>query len=85
MKYSKNPEVETEDVDGELIVLNAAAGQVHKLNPTAAFIFELCDGQHTDADIAAIISEEADISLELASKDVQQTLASLKELGVICA
>jgi hypothetical protein len=48
--------IDGEVVDG-LMVLQDGTDRVHHLNPSAAVIFELCDGVRTVQDIAAEVAE----------------------------
>jgi len=39
----------------DVVLYDAARGRLHVLNPTAAFVWELCDGSHSARDIATSI------------------------------
>lgn len=73
----------TEDVDGELIVLDKTAGKVHQLNSSASFVW-IClrDGLAVE-EIAHIISEECCIEREAALSDVQAVLAQFEALALL--
>ncbi len=70
------------EVDDELLLYDAKSGEVHVLNPTAAAIAELCDGNTTvsaiadeilsvlSADPAAVRADVARIIGELLEKDL---------------
>ena len=45
--------LEINEVDDGLVLYQPGPGQVHYLNNTAAFVFELCSGRHTIGEIAA--------------------------------
>ena len=47
--------LEPYEVDDGLVVYHAAHDRVHYLNSTAAIVFELCNGQHTKAQIAELV------------------------------
>ena len=73
----------TEDVDGELIVLDKTAGKVHQLNSSASFVWNcLSDGLAIE-DIALIISEECGIEPETALTDVRAVLAQFEALALV--
>ena len=72
-------ELTVTEVDGELLVLNEAAGQVHRLNATAAFVFEHCDGDNTKADIAERIVATFDVSPEVAARDLDELLTTFRD------
>ena len=52
------------------------------LNDTGAFIFERLQKGSTQEEIADALTQEYDVSLDIASKDVQNTITSLIESGV---
>ncbi|MBP5647878.1 PqqD family protein [Candidatus Saccharibacteria bacterium] len=52
------------------------------LNDTGVFIFERLQKGDTVEEIAEALTQEYDTSLEIAKKDVQNTIASLLEAGV---
>lgn len=52
------------------------------LNDTGAFIFEKLQKGATPAETARALTQEYDVSLDTASADVQNTVASLIEAGV---
>lgn len=52
------------------------------LNDTGAFIFERLQQGNSPEEVARALTAEYDVTLETASTDVQNTLASLIEAGV---
>lgn len=77
------PDLAVEKTDGELIVLDKAAGKVHQLNSSATFVWNcLSDGVAID-DIALMLSEAFEIEAEVAQSDVETVLNQLKELALI--
>ena len=52
------------------------------LNDTGAFIFEKLQKGSTPEETARALTQEYDVSLDIASKDVQNTITSLIEAGV---
>ncbi len=77
------PDLAVEDVDGELIVLDKAAGKVHQLNSSASFIWTcLSDGLGIDQ-IVLMFSEEFDVEPATALTDVQTALAEFESLALV--
>jgi hypothetical protein len=70
-------------VEGEMIVLDRAANQVHQLNGTASFIWHWCDGQHAARDIANKLASSFDIDLDTARDAVIASLRRFEELGLL--
>ena len=77
------PDLAIENVDGELIVLDKAAGKVHQLNLSASFVWNcLSDGLAID-EIALMLSEAFDLEPETALSDVQAALAQFEGLALV--
>ena len=77
------PDLAIENVDGELIVLDKAAGKVHQLNSSASFVWDcLSDGLAID-EIVLMLSEAFDLEPETALSDVQAALAQFEGLALV--
>ena len=77
------PGLAIESVDGEAIVLDQEAGQVHQLNESAALVWNgLGEGQTAD-EIATSLCGAFGIEHEQAVSDVQAVIAQFQELGLI--
>jgi hypothetical protein len=77
------PDLAIESADGELIVLDKAAGKVHQLNSSASFVWNcLGDGLAVD-EIALKLSEAFDVEPETALSDVKATLAQFEGLSLV--
>ncbi|NEQ76555.1 MAG: PqqD family protein [Okeania sp. SIO2C9] len=51
-----------QSVGNEVIVYDQVNNSSHCLNPMAARVWELCDGQHSVKDIAQLLEKELDVS-----------------------
>lgn len=80
-KQAENLELET--VDDELIVLDTASGHVHKLNGTAAQVFNACDGKTPVDAIVDTLLETYDVPRSQAAADVAQVLDVFAEQGLV--
>jgi len=69
-------------VGEELLLLDQHAGRLHRLNPTAAWIYERCNGLSVDA-VAEELAAHFDVDLVAAHRDVSTTTQQLIELGLI--
>ena len=77
------PDLAIENVDGELIVLDKAAGKVHQLNSSASFIWIcLSDGLSIDETVL-MFSEAFDVEPATALSDVQTALAEFEKLALV--
>lgn len=75
--YRRIGGLDRNEIDDGYFVSDAARGKVHFLNPTAAAVFELCDGAHDAEAIASALAA----AFGLASPpraDVEACLASLR-------
>lgn len=70
---SKVAEVLELDMGDGLILYNHDSSLVHHLNPSAALVWQLCDGQATVGDLARDIAEE----YELEGSEVEGQVASV--------
>lgn len=81
--YKKTADLVEQIVDGELVVLDQASGQIHQFNATASEIWTCLDGKTTTDDVVKHIAEHYDIELDVARKDVELTLHQLSEQNLI--
>ena len=71
----RKPGIEAKDIGSETLLYNESGEEIHVLNDTAKFIWELCDGQHTPLDMEEAIREEYSIAAEMnIGADVERTL-----------
>jgi coenzyme PQQ biosynthesis protein PqqD len=61
-------------VDGNLVLFDLNRDYVHVLNATASFVWALCDGAHTVAEIIASLAEQYPAHREQIASDVLDTL-----------
>ncbi len=76
-------ELQGKDLQDEYLVWDGSGDRLHVLNSTARAIFLLCDGEHTEEQIAESLVTTFQIDLETATADVQRTLKELGEIGLI--
>ncbi len=72
-------------VGGELILCEPNVEHVHFLNATAAAIWLLCDGRHTEADIAAELAALFNLEVPGVESDVRGTLVDFLTKGLLRA
>lgn len=76
-------EVLTRDLGNEIVIHDAAHGNVHVLNETAREVFLACDGTRDRGQLAALLAELYSIAAEEAERDVAMILDHLREIGAI--
>jgi len=72
-----------EPMDDGLFVADFANARLHTLNPTAAAIWEMCDGDHSIESIASLIAEHFQLSLGDVHRDVQRIVGELNREGLL--
>jgi Coenzyme PQQ synthesis protein D (PqqD) len=70
-------------IEGETVILNRKTGVLHRLNPTASFIWECCDGTLGVDDIIARLASAYDVDLMIGQKDVSETLLKFESLNLL--
>jgi hypothetical protein len=83
MRKLRRPDLITSTVDGEIVVLDRAAGYVHQLNATASQIWRACDGRQSVEDIVAQVTEHFGGAAETVLKDVTTAVAEFERLGLL--
>lgn len=74
----------TEQVGEETLITSRGGEAIHVLNGTAGAIWQLCDGRHTTAEIAAEVATRfaAPAGIDVLG-DVQRILAALQVKGLL--
>ena len=69
-----------ENLDSEGILVDPLDGGVHRLNYTALFVWELCDGKTTTHEIARKLADTFDVDPDHAQDHVEETIAAMAGL-----
>lgn len=80
---SRNEQVRWQAVDEEGILVNLETGFYFSLNPVALFIWDLCDGEASNAQILAKIVENFDVVEETARQDFEAFLEALESENLL--
>ena len=67
------------EINDEKVIYDMQNEQVHLLNSTASFIFELCDGSNTKDDIMNCMIDCYEVSNEKAAEDIDNVIKDLKK------
>jgi hypothetical protein len=65
--------------DASLVLLNPQSGEYYTLEAVGTRFWQLCDGKRTIAEIAAIVGEEYDQSLEVIESDILELVRELMD------
>jgi hypothetical protein len=69
-------------IDGELILYDEERHRAHRLNATAAAVWQHCDGRRTTDEIARLLSSET--GKPISDEVVRLVLAELGEANLLC-
>lgn len=70
----RKPDYRLEMIDNELLLFHPAKTIILYCNQTASMIWQLCDGQHTAQDIAALLTAAYPESADEITRDVETSL-----------
>lgn len=72
-----------EVLDGELLLYHVGSARIFCFNQTAALIWQLCNGEHTIAEIIEVLIEAYPQSKDDIAAQVEAALAEFLEQAVI--
>ncbi len=86
--YRKSPDIVSRDIAGEtiLVPIRQSVGDlesIYTLNETAAFAWELLDGQRSVQAIRDQIVAEFEVGADEAGQDLLELLAQLESFGAV--
>lgn len=58
--HARQEEIVVQEVFEEYVVYDLKENKVHLLNPTAALVWQHCDGEHTPRELADLLARELD-------------------------
>jgi predicted DNA-binding protein (MmcQ/YjbR family) len=76
-------DIKVESIDGELLLYHPRQTKAIYLNPTAAIIWSLCDGQRRVGEIIQLIADSYPESKDNLAEEVFTTLQQLRDNGVL--
>lgn len=71
------------DLDGDLLLLDTKADQIHQLNQTAAFIWRHVEEVPSPERLAGLVAVAFDVDEQVVHKDVLETLERFKTLNLV--
>jgi hypothetical protein len=87
MTLTMIPEKKTDlmwrSLDDGTVIINPEQGDVRVLNDVGARVWELVDGQRSVSQIAREITQEYEVSLDDANKDLQEYLKVMIAKGLL--
>ncbi len=73
----------TKVLGDELVILDIQSGQIHQLNATAAFIWNVCEDVGSEAELVARYTEAFGSAPEVALSDILETVRTLRALNLL--
>jgi hypothetical protein len=76
--------ITVKDIGGEIFLHDNEGKAIHVLNSTAQLIWDLCDGQHTPAEMETVIRERFAVpDGHDVMRDINQTLKTFVAKGIL--
>jgi len=70
-------------VDGEAVIYVPESVELHHLNPSAALVYQLCDGSGTVKELAQDIAEELDLPPAETLRQVRRVVTHFRYSGIL--
>ncbi|MCA9189643.1 MAG: PqqD family protein [Planctomycetales bacterium] len=83
MYYVRRNELSAQEVDGEVVLLDAAGERIHQLNGTASLIWHRCDDKTTIDDLVELLMAHFDVDRTTALGDVSEFVDQLCTLKIL--
>ena len=74
-------DLETTEVHDGFVIYDEVNEKVHYLNPTAAVVYSLCDGEKPVSDMQAFIREAYELDEDV---PLDKFFTDLEEAGLVC-
>ncbi len=71
------------ELDGDIFLVHPDNGAMYGLNPTAAIVWEFCDGSYSSDQITDIICELFEVKKEIVKVDTEEILRSFQERNLL--
>lgn len=82
-RFRASPDAHAVELDGEALIWEPHAEELHRLNPSAARIWRELSEWRTIAEIATAITVEADVDRSRVTRDVAACVEQLAEVGLL--
>jgi hypothetical protein len=80
----QNPDIEMAELKGELLLLNGVSNKFFVMNSTAAFLWsKLATPIEEKELVSALCAHFQGITTDQARQDVQETLKTMREFGLV--
>jgi PqqD family protein of HPr-rel-A system len=83
MKPKIRDDLTVVELDGEVVIYDERADDIHHLNPTASIVFSLCDGGSTVKEMARDIASEFGVAADQIEREVRPLLREFRKAGLL--
>ena len=81
--YVIKDEIVVQVIDNKIVLLNPETSKLHTLNNTASFILQKLQKNVPLEQIEEMVKRKFDVSQEIARKDTNQFIGTLKKNGIL--
>jgi len=82
-KPVRNPQVMLSQSGNDAILYHPTRREVHVLNPSACFVWELCDGEHSLASMAEVARSKFEQAPSSVEQEIAEVVARFRSLGLV--
>ncbi len=75
--WQKNPALAWREIDDVTVIISPNDSVMRELNDTASFLWRNIDGYRCAADLAALLAENYEVTLDIALTDTQSLLEEM--------
>jgi len=83
MNLKQRPDLTVREAADETLILDRRSGNIHRLNVTANFIWNHCNGEASIEDISTAVGARFNAPKAMVTQDIQQTICRFQELGLL--
>lgn len=80
-----SPDVTGRRLEDRFVVVNLRTNRIYELNETAALLWELLDANTESSELAPAMQERFDVEPETLRREIDHTLRTLTEAGLVTA
>jgi hypothetical protein len=80
---ARNDDIIWRKIEDKVVLIGKEGTEIHTLNKTASYVWELCDGANNPDEIAAKLGERFDVTQEEVYADVREIISKMEQMGLI--
>jgi hypothetical protein len=81
--WQKNPALAWREIDDETVIISPNDSVMHELNDTGSFLWKNIDGKKSAADLAQLLSENYEVTPDIALSDTEALLEELSSRKLV--